>query len=156
MLNSLTPAQCFGYSGGAVSLEAVRFESLNEIAGCMPLISGFFTSVCLKRTHAPVYTQVAPSVAGRGGEAFGLAGLLFLQSLNPAFVPPPSFESEGRGLNPEIGASPMPKTARIFLTYSLVAITTLAIERNTPIAVIALSLAALVLVHVIGGANHVK
>ncbi|MCB5196861.1 hypothetical protein [Deefgea salmonis] len=54
------------------------------------------------------------------------------------------------------GAFTMPKHARTFFTYSLVAITTLAIERNTPIAVVALSLAALVLVHVIGSVNRVK
>lgn len=54
------------------------------------------------------------------------------------------------------GAFTMPRHARTFFTYSLVVITTLAIERNTPITVVALSLAALVLVNVIGGANRVK
>lgn len=112
-----------------------------------PLHSGIFTSVT---------TTDASFMAGRGGGSFGCVGFLVTDTPTLSRTCHPQLALSGGLPNPNKEAFIMPKSARIFLTYSLVAITTLAIERNTPIAVIALSLAALVLVHVIGGANHVK
>ncbi|WP_297574729.1 hypothetical protein [uncultured Deefgea sp.] len=141
-------------NAGLAFNHASSFDRLNEKAG-QPLRSGFFTSERLERPCVPEHAIVAPSLVGRGGEAFGLAGLLFRQSVNPATFSPPPFDSGWRGFNPhEKGAFIMPKLARTFLTYSLLAITVIAFERNTPLIVVALSFAAFCLAHVIGGARH--
>ncbi|QZA81970.1 hypothetical protein [Deefgea piscis] len=131
-------------NGGAVSLEADEIGVSNTIAG-KPLQSGIFMPVC---------TTVAPSMVGRGGGYFGSVG--FYRADTPTLLRSYLLRlaSKGGDLTPTIGAYLMPKFARTFLTYSLVCIITLAVERNTPIAVIALSIAALVLLQVIGGRDH--
>jgi hypothetical protein len=128
----------------AVSLEADEIGVSNNIAG-KPLRSGIFM---------PVHTTVAPSMVGRGGGYFGSVGFYVADTPTPPLPHPLRLASNGGDLVPNIGAYFMPKLARTFLTYSLVAIITLAVERNTPITVIALSIAALVLLQVIGGRDH--
>lgn len=150
---SLDALSVAGDNRRAVSLEAVGFCSLNDKAG-QPRYSGFFTSIRFVRFGVPVHTIVAPSMAGRSGEAFGLASS-FVASLQTSLLPRPlHFAVKGGDLISDKGAFTMPKSARTFFTYSLVAIITLAIERNTPLPVVLLALAALVLVHFIGGANR--
>lgn len=155
VLNSLDALGKAADNGGAVSLEAVSFDRLNTEAG-QPRYSGFFTSLRFMRCGVPVHTIVAPSMVGRSGEAFGLAGF-FCTSLSTLLRSRPlHLTVRGGDLTPTEGAYIMPKPARIFLTYSLVAIITLAIERNTPWHVILLALATLLLTQFIGGRNHAK
>lgn len=128
-------------NGGAASYEAVEIGVSNHKAGT-PLQSGIFM---------PVRTTVAPSMVGRGGGYFGSVGFFVADtptSLRSCLL---RLASKGGDLSSHKGAFIMPKLVRTFFTYSLIAIITLAIERNTPIPVIVLSLAALVLVQVIGG-----
>ncbi|MCB5195514.1 hypothetical protein [Deefgea salmonis] len=131
-------------NGGAASLEAVEIGVSNHKAGT-PLQSGIFM---------PVHTTVAPSMVGRGGGYFGSVGFFVADTPTSLRSYLLRLASKGRNSPSHKGAFTMPKLARTFLTYSLVAIITLAVERNTPIAVIALSIAALVLLQVIGGRDH--
>jgi hypothetical protein len=131
-------------NGRAAFNHAAEIGVSNAIAGT-PLKGGIFI---------PVRTTVAPSMVGRGGGYFGSVG--FYRADTPTL--PRScllrLASKGGDLPPTIGAYIMPKHARTFLTYILVAVITLAVERNTPLSVIALAIAALVLVQVIGGREN--
>ena len=138
--------------GKAADNGCAEFNSSAEIGVSIhkadkPRLSGIFTSVT---------TTEASFMAGRSGGYLGSVGFFVADTPTPLRTCHPQLALSGGLLKPTKEAFIMPKHARTFFTYSLVAITTLAIERNTPITVIALSLAALVLVNVIGGANRVK
>ena len=147
-----TPLRLIKNAGLAFN-HASSFDRLNTQAG-KPLYCGFFTSERLERPCVPVHAIVAPSMVGRGGEAFGLAGFLCASLSTLPRSRHLRLTADGGDLTPTIGAFIMPKLARIFLTYSLLAITVIAFERNTPLIVVALSFAAFCLAHVIGGARH--
>jgi hypothetical protein len=111
-----------------------------------PLHSGIFTSVTT--------TDASLSMAGRGGGSFGCVGFLVTDTPTLSRTCHPQLALSGGLLKPIQEAFTMPKHVRTFFTYSLVATITLAVERNTPLPVVLLALAALVLAQVIGGRNH--
>ena len=131
-------------------IDLVAFNSATEIGVSFntadkPLPSGLFTSV---------NTIDASFMAGRSEGSFGCVGSRVTDTPTSLRTCHPQLELRGGLTNPNTEAFTMPKHARTLLSYSTIIALTLAFERGASVAVILATLAAFVLVHLIGGTQN--
>ncbi|WP_273432276.1 hypothetical protein [Chitinibacter tainanensis] len=135
-----------GTDNGCAGFNSLAEIGVSIVMADKPLHSGFFTSV-----HT---TGASISMAGRGGGSFGCVGFHNADTPTLSRTCHPQLALSGRSLKPVMEAFAMPSHVRSLFQYSTLAIAVIALERNTPLIVVALAIAVFLLSHVIGGRNH--